>query len=94
MKYVFALRPAASPLMDGTPVAVTLYLEHGPIEFETYYLSKAVYDRAFTAAGFEAANWDHPWRFAFLGNASLGRDYWDDFRARPVISVIDCRLKT
>jgi ubiquinone/menaquinone biosynthesis C-methylase UbiE len=89
-KYGFALRPHTSPLADGTPITVTLLLEQGLIEFVSYYLPKASYDRAFETAGLRAVNWDNRWSLSALVKDSFGHGYWDDFLACPVLCVIDC----
>jgi ubiquinone/menaquinone biosynthesis C-methylase UbiE len=86
-KYGF-IKTIAAPLIEGTPITYTCYLDDGStVQFDNYYLAPTTHVRVLTAAGLKNVRW-HPLQLGEEGEKEFGREYWHDFlAAQPVICL-------
>jgi SAM-dependent methyltransferase len=84
--YGISLR-ATLPLQDGDIVTVTIETPAGPVHINNHYWSRAAYERAFAAAGFDKVEWV-PITVSAEGLAAHGADFWQAHLKRPAIAVI------
>jgi ubiquinone/menaquinone biosynthesis C-methylase UbiE len=88
-KYGF-IKEATGPLVEGTPLHYTCFLDGGKtVQFDNYYLSRVTHERVFQEAGLKNLRW-HPMRLDPAGEKQLGPGYWDDFLAAQPVICIDC----
>ena len=72
----------------GAVITYTIFQDGGSFNFDNYYLSPAVYERALKAAGLRAIEWLEP---ELSPEWDGPTDYWDDFLDDPPVIFLQCR---
>lgn len=87
-KYGF-IKKAQGPIVDGTPVNYTFFLDNKSVEITNYQLSAEAHELAFKTAGFQKVIWHRPELSSEIVDATE-RKYWSDFFHNPSITFIEC----
>ena len=86
-KYGF-VKSARGELQPGVTITYTIFQDGGSFNFDNYYLSPAVHERALETAGLRAIEWLGPKRSPEWDGPV---DYWDDFLDSPSVIFLQCR---
>ena len=79
---------APEPLVEGTPITITIRRGEEDCTFVDCYLSRATYAWALAAAGLQNATWRSP-QVPPAELAGEGQAYWQDFLDYPTFVVIE-----
>ena len=87
-KYGFT-KSISEPLQEGTPIALTFFVDGDKFSFDNYYLSQATYEWAFRTAGFKEIRWHKP-IVSPEGIRKFGQEFWQDFLDYAPMIGIEC----
>ena len=79
---------APEPLVEGTPIRITIRSNGEDCTFVDRYLSRATYEWAFAAAGLHGLVWSQP-EVSPADLAQDGQTYWQNFLDHPTFVVLE-----
>ncbi|NND36230.1 MAG: class I SAM-dependent methyltransferase [Gammaproteobacteria bacterium] len=84
-------KTAQLPLRDGTEITYWMIAGREMFQIHARWFSRATYERALHAAGFQSIEWQ-PLRLDDAGIEAHGREYWQEYLNNPPIVGIECRV--
>ena len=85
-KYGF-IKSISEPLVEGTPINYTMFVDGQQFGFDNYYLSRDTYEWAFRTAGFKEICW-HQAMVSPEGLQEFGQEFWQDFLDyQPMVGI-------
>jgi SAM-dependent methyltransferase len=79
---------AAQPLVEGTPITITIRRNGEDCTFVDYYVSRATYEWAMEAAGLRSLVWRQP-QLPPEDLQGEGQAYWQDFLTYPTFVALE-----
>jgi SAM-dependent methyltransferase len=79
------------PRREGSVITYSMVSGRKIICFDAYYYSRATYESALHAAGFNKISW-RPLELAPEGVAECGEEYWQEYLGNPPVAGLECWL--